>query len=136
MDPLLQAFDLLDQTPNNLTTTNRPYQVVTPINMSETPNSFKVAAEVPGFKIDEISIDVTDRTIMLKGERKEDSAVDSDETNLRVEKRRTAKFERSIRLPADVDSKKVKATLHDGILDIVIGKLAASKGFRIPITIK
>jgi HSP20 family protein len=110
-------------------------QPYTPVNLSETPDAYKVSAEVPGFKKNEISVDFFDRTLTLKGERKE-RKVTEDESHLRVERSRRSKFERSIRLPALIDPTNVSANLDHGILEISIGKLKPDAGGRIPIIIQ
>lgn len=81
-------------------------------------------------------MDVIGRTLTLKGMHKEDNVTDGDETNIRVERHRMSSFERTIRLPVQVDPTKVNASLNHGILEVSIGKLAASVGGRVPIMIQ
>jgi HSP20 family protein len=136
-DPLFNAFDLLDHPLTQLVHPEKRQASApfTPVNLSETPDAYKVSAEVPGFKKDEISVDVVDRTLTLKGEHKE-SRVSEDESHLRVERSRSTKFERSVRLPAQIDPSNVSANLDHGILEISIGKLKATVGGRVPIPIQ
>lgn len=92
-----------------------------PVNLAETQDAYKLSVEVPGFKKNEISVDIMGVTVILKGNHEEKTSIN--ENNLFTERRRSQSFERSIRLPSDVDPKNVEAKLNDGILDVSIGKV-------------
>jgi HSP20 family protein len=105
-----------------------------PINVSETSDSYKLIAEVPGFRKDEISIDIIDKTITLKG--KQNRKVNENENQLRIEKSFVSSFERSIRFAVQVDSSNVKACLDHGFLEISVGKLNPPKNGPVSISIE
>ncbi|MGZ4415745.1 MAG: Hsp20/alpha crystallin family protein [Gaiellaceae bacterium] len=66
----------------------------------ETKDEFVVELEVPGFEEKELGIEVTDHTLVLKGERTEAKA----EKEFRLRERLEQKFERRFYLPADTDT--------------------------------
>lgn len=88
---------------------------------SETDKQVKITAEVPG--IDENHLDVLVRgdTITIKGQ-KEDSSEAKDQTK-RAAERRYGAFERTMKLPYQVDSEKAEAVLKSGVLTVTVPKL-------------
>jgi HSP20 family molecular chaperone IbpA len=59
--------DFMDPFQSMLTTPS----MMTPVNYEETPEEFKVSAEVPGYKKDEVSVDLVGNRLILKGEHNE-----------------------------------------------------------------
>ncbi|HEY9715284.1 MAG TPA: Hsp20/alpha crystallin family protein [Chroococcales cyanobacterium] len=87
---------------------------------SETDKQVKIAVEVPG--IDESNLDVSVRgdTITIKG-HKEDLS-DVNDRSKRASGRRCA-FERTMKLPCQVDGEKAEAILKNGVLTVTVPKL-------------
>jgi len=79
-----------------------------------------INAELPGLEKKDISIDVKDRVLTLKGERAYDNET-KDEKYYRRE-RAYGKFERSFTLPDGLDAEKIKADYKDGLLSVEIPK--------------
>jgi HSP20 family protein len=77
-----------------------------------------VHAEVPGIKPDEVKIEIEDDVLTISGEHEEQKE-DKNERYLRRE-RRYGSFSRSLSLPAGVDTSAIKATTHDGIVEVTI----------------
>lgn len=88
---------------------------------NETDKEVKITAEVPG--IDESHLDVSVRgdTITIKGQ-KEDTSAAKDQTE-RAAERRYGAFERTLKLPYQVDSEKAEAVLKNGVLTVVVPKI-------------
>jgi len=92
------------------------------LDMAESDKAVTVHAEVPGFDAKDLEVSLEPHRLTISGKR---------ETN---EERKIAKtiytehcsneVLRTIDLPADVDSSKVTATLKDGVLELVMPKLA------------
>lgn len=95
------------------------------IDISENNGTIEVKAEIPGLEKDDIKISVRDNMLSITGERKQESET-KDKKFHRIE-RFYGKFSRKIRLPADIDADKVKATYKDGILNISLPKPASMK---------
>lgn len=91
-----------------------------------------VRADVPGIKPDEVKIEVENDILTVSGaheERKEEK----DKDFLRRE-RRYGSFSRSMALPAGVDAKKIKATTHDGVVEVTIPLPEEAKKGTVTIT--
>lgn len=89
------------------------------VDIYETETEFVVKAEVPEVRRSDLDIRVIDNTLMIKGERKPLRTVM--EGYYRIE-RAYGKFQRSFLLPGSVDQDNIKATLMDGVLNIVLSK--------------
>jgi len=92
-----------------------------------------VKAELPGIDPKDIDISITGNQLTIKGERKAEK--DVREEDYMLMERSYGSFSRSITLPEGVDTTKVHATYHDGILDITMPCTSALKTQKIPIEI-
>ena len=101
------------------------------VDISETKNDLVVTADLPGLKLDDVSIHIENDVLTLKGERKKEE--EKEGTNYYRVERWSGKFTRSFALPDTVDANKVKATFKDGVLTVTLAKTEAAKGKRIPI---
>jgi HSP20 family protein len=98
----------------------------------ETKNEFVVELEVPGFEEQELEIEVTDHTLVVKGER---TATDApEEKEFRLRERLEETFERRFFLPVDADTEHVKAKFVKGVLEVHAPKLVAPTAQKIAIT--
>ena len=95
------------------------------VDMFEENDSFVIKAELPGMDKKDISVDVKDRVLTLKGERKYENEV-KEETYYRRE-RSYGKFQRAFTLPADIDPNEIRADFKDGLLKIEVPKPEAHK---------
>ena len=101
------------------------------VDISETKNDLVVTADLPGLKLDDVSIHIENNVLTLKGEKKKEE--EKEGTNYYRVERWSGKFTRSFALPDTVDANKVKATFKDGVLTVTLAKTEAAKGKRIPI---
>jgi HSP20 family protein len=101
------------------------------VDIHETDDGYVIKAELPGVAKDDVSIDIHENTLTLRGQRQHESAV-KDERYHRVE-RAYGTFQRSFVLPAMVDQDKVQATFKDGVLELHLPKNEAAKPKRIAI---
>jgi HSP20 family protein len=99
------------------------------LDLTETPEEFVVRLEVPGVHKENLDITLTGTLLTITG-RRELMAETSGETYLRRE-REIGKFVRTIRLPAPVVEKEVKAAYQDGVLVIHLAKVAPAVANRI-----
>ena len=84
-----------------------------------------------GFAKEDVSVEIKDNTLFLKGERHRDGEV-KEENYHRLERTYGA-FQRSFLLSTVVDQEKVKATYKDGVLELRLPKIEAAKPKRIAI---
>ena len=91
-----------------------------------------VRADVPGFKPEEVKIEVSDDVLTISGEHQE-SEEQKDKNYVRRE-RRYGSFARSVTLPPGVDAKQIKATTHDGVVELTIPLPTEEKQEKVTIT--
>jgi HSP20 family protein len=103
-----------------------------PVDIHETDDAFVLRAELPGFSKDDISIELHDNRLTLRGERKHTQEVKEEQYHRR--ERAYGRFERAFWLPTTVDAEKVQAGFKDGVLELRIPKSEAAKPKRIAIT--
>lgn len=77
-----------------------------------------VRAEIPGVSKEDVNVDVTDNTLTIEGERRQETE-DRGEGYYRSE-RSYGRFFRSIPLPEGVDRDKVEAKFKDGVLEVTL----------------
>ena len=102
--------------------------------LSETEDTLVLSTDLPGIKPEDIEISVTEDTLNLKAETREDS-VDTDENYQRVEKH-SRSFSRSISLPCRIIAEEVKATFKDNILRIELPKCKPKKARGVVVDMK
>ena len=80
-----------------------------------------VRAEIPGMDVKNLDISLNGRLLTIKGEGKQER--EEEERNHHSLERRHGFFSRSLELPADVDSDRVKADYTDGVLELNLPKV-------------
>ena len=99
------------------------------VDIAETDDALIVHAEVPGFSTKELEVVVEPHRLTISGKRETHEERTSKKT-IYTEQCSKQIF-RAINLPTEVDSSKVKATLKDGVLELVMPK--AAKAQKVPI---
>ncbi len=97
----------------------------------ENDDNIVIKAELPGIDKKDITVDVKNRVLTLKGERSSDD--ETKEDNYYRRERRSGRFERAFTLPTEVDLDKIKADYKDGVLRIEIPKLQEKKPQKITV---
>jgi HSP20 family protein len=101
------------------------------MDVAETDKAYEAKFDVPGFKPDEVHVEVQGDTLMITGEHKEEKE-EKNKTWRRIE-RRSGSIRREIRLPAPVDTEKVAAQCRDGILTVTLPKTEESRTKKIAV---
>lgn len=104
------------------------------VDIFDTENAIVINAELPGVTKENITLDVKENTLILKGERQIDEEARK-ENYYRME-RCFGSFERAFTLPATVDPEKISANFKDGILRIEIPKPEEKKPKQISINVE
>ena len=104
--------------------------VVPAADVYETKDDFVIELEVPGFEEKELGIEVTDHTLVVKGERIQPKA----EKEFRLQERLEEKFERRFYLPTDADTEHVEAKFDKGVLEVHTPKLGVATPHKVEIT--
>jgi HSP20 family protein len=101
------------------------------VDVYDNDENIVIKAEIPGIEKKDISIDVKDGLLTLKGERSHDNEVKNNKYYRR--ERSFGRFERTFQLPVDVDPEKISADCKDGILKIDIPKPEEQKPKQITV---
>lgn len=99
------------------------------VDLCETATSFIITAELPGLSREQVSIEVQDRRVTLRGRR--DARVPCEQYH-QVE-RGHGQFCRIVALPQPVETERISADLTDGILTITMPKAAGAGPRRVPV---
>jgi HSP20 family protein len=90
------------------------------VDMFEKDDKVLIKAELPGLDKKDVSLDLQNGVLTLKGERKHDNEV-KEESFYRREMC-YGKFVRSFSLPVDIDADQIKAEFQNGLLTVEIPK--------------
>ena len=91
------------------------------LDVYQTDSHIIILAPIAGVKIEDMSIEVTDDVLTIKGHRHLKKTVE--EENYFTQECFWGDFSRSIVLPASVDTNKISASFEDGVLEIKIPKI-------------
>jgi len=90
------------------------------VDIKETKKEVLVSAELPGLEAKDLDISITDDLLILRGEKRQENK--RAEENYYHMECTYGSFNRSIPLPAEVESENVKAEFKNGILKITLTK--------------
>lgn len=102
------------------------------VDIIDNEDSYELKAELPGLKKKDITISVEDGVLKLSGDKKTED--EKKEKNYHLRESYYGKFERSFRLPRDVEHDKIKAEFNDGVLDVHIPKSEKAKPKQISVS--
>jgi len=102
------------------------------VNYYTKEDSALIEAELPGVEASDIDIAIEGHTLKLTGERKGHG--NSEGEHVRRAERWNGKFERTVELPFNVESEKVEAKFHNGVLTITLPRAEAEKPRKIMIS--
>lgn len=102
----------------------------------EKDNTYEITAELPGLSPSDIDVQITNHTVTIKGEKKEEREEKRQDHYL--SERRYGTFRRTFELPDGVDADKIDADFSNGVLKIILPKTAEvqKKQRKIAITTK
>jgi HSP20 family protein len=94
---------------------------------------FVVRADLPGMTKDNVTVEVLDNQLVIRGERKEEK--EQKEKGYYAAERSYGAFYRALPLPEGVKSDEAKATFKDGVLEIAMpaGKIPEKHGRQLEI---
>lgn len=98
------------------------FTVVPSAEMDETETEIHLKFEVPGITADDLSVEVTDAAVVIRGERKSESTTEAD--NVTRSEFHYGQFERVVPLPSQIVKDEVVAEYRHGILSLVLPKSA------------
>jgi HSP20 family protein len=92
------------------------------LDVIDKEDEVKLVAELPGMAESDIDVRVTDSTLTISGEKKEEAEEGDKQGDYYVCERRFGSFRRSIRLPEGIDQDKIDARFRNGLLTVHLPK--------------
>jgi HSP20 family protein len=102
------------------------------VDVYETEKETMVHAELPGFKPEDVTLDINENQLQISGESKRDEQYE--QNHVKVSERSFGKFSRSIQLRNDSDFDNITAKFNNGVLEVVVPKKANAASRRIQIS--
>ena len=96
--------------------------------------SYQVRVDLPGVASDDVSVEIEDGILHVRGERRTSGAIPSGEY-LRGE-RPHGRFALSMALPASIDPAGIEARQHDGVLEILLRTRRDDRAGRVRVALK
>ena len=90
------------------------------VDVNETEKEFFLSADMPGLDKNDVSVDIHDGVITIKGELAIDNEKSTD--GYQIRERQLGSFNRSLRLPDNVNEDKVAAKFKNGVLTVTLPK--------------
>jgi HSP20 family protein len=90
-------------------------------DVTEKDNEVVIHAELPGVKPEDMTVEVKDSTLHIKGEKKVEKSEEK-EGGAKYSERFFGSFERTIAIP-NVDTEKIQAELKEGVLEVRLPKV-------------
>ncbi len=126
---------IFDEFPYEWPTLSRGTKELIPaMDIFETDKGYEVEAEIPGIKREDIEVNINDRILTIKGEKKDER--DEEKKGSKILERIYGTFERSFTMPEDADKDNISAKYENGILRLMIPKRPESKSKKVKIEVK
>ncbi|MDP6952270.1 MAG: Hsp20 family protein, partial [Alphaproteobacteria bacterium] len=82
------------------------------IDVSETDDAIEVSAELPGIEEKDVSVELDDGVLTIKGEKRDKK--EEEKKDYHLVERAYGSFRRAITLPRDIDTAKIAAEFSNG----------------------
>ena len=110
----------MEKTFSSFPSTHIPKTSHTSCDVIDEGNQFRVKMDVPGIKKNEVKLNVTDNSLEVSAEHKEES--EEKKKNYLRKERSQISYYRSLPLSEKIIAGKVMAKLTDGVLDVTLPK--------------
>lgn len=101
------------------------------VDVVESDTEVTVTVDLPGMEEKDIELQVEDDTLVIRGER--EHRKEEKRRNVYRAERSYGSFQRSVLLPAEVDSDEASAFYKNGVLTVKLPKVAPSKRKKITV---
>ncbi len=99
----------------------------------ETENDIRVMVEIPGFRPEDVNIEVEDNVLSVSGEKRAVQTKESKQYKWHLSERRFGRFARSFILPRGVEQDQIEAHCENGVLHITVPKSETARRRRIEV---
>jgi HSP20 family protein len=108
-------------------------ELIPRMDVSETDGEIEVRTDLPGFKPEEVNIEIHDNYLTISGSHSEEQKEEDKERRYHRIERRSGSFSRSVALPCAVKQDAVDAELKEGVLRIRLPKSEEARSRKIPV---
>lgn len=109
-------------------------QYLPSVDLRETDAAYTLTADLPGISKDDLKVNITERSVTIEGERKEEKETSDRGYHLRESS--YGSFHRVVALPDAVVAENAKATLKDEMLTLELPKAEQTKRKEIEIKVE
>ena len=102
------------------------------IDVTENDKEYKVLAEMPGVKKEEISVTINGNEVIVSAEVKHEKDAKNGDTVLRAE-RYFGKIQRELTFAQEIDEAKAQAKYTDGVLELTLPKKSGAAAKKLPV---
>lgn len=131
MRALMRWDPFQDELPSLFGGREQPLAYVPAFDVRESKDGFVFEADLPGFREEDLEINVTGNRITISGKREMEKVEETD--TFYAMERGTGSFQRSFTLPSGCDLEHVEATLANGVLTLKVPKTAEAQPRRIAV---
>jgi len=103
------------------------------VDISETKDKLLIKAELPGLEAKDVNVSISGDLLIIKGEKEKEE--EEEDEHYHCIERCYGSFQRSFRLPVNVQADKVGAAFDKGVLKITLPKVEKAKKKEIAIKI-
>lgn len=105
------------------------------VDIAENDREIVVKADLPGMSKDKIDITLAnDRTLTISGSR--EVVTQKSSPGVVRQERMSGRFERVLQLPSDCESRGIKATYEEGVLEVILPKKKNVKEEKIKVNVQ
>jgi len=103
-------------------------------DITETKDAIVVKAELPGVEPKDLEVTISGDILTIKGEKEKEE--EKKDEKYHYTERYRGSFERSFRIPAEIQEDKIEASFDKGILTVTLAKTAEAKTKEIKVEVK
>jgi HSP20 family protein len=108
------------------------------VDVDEESDGWVVEVRLPGVAPEEVSVDVTERELVIRSRQSQEAASPEEsggggDESVTTKSRRVREFQYRLSMPSDVDADAIDATMDHGLLTVRLPRSAQPKSRRIEI---
>lgn len=103
-------------------------------NIYEKDGAYTIECAVPGYKRDDINVEVKGNEVTVSGKYAAEKT--DDQKTYRRREMRQGSFSRTIAFPGELNHETVAAALEDGVLKVMVQPIKQATSKKVPITTK
>lgn len=92
-------------------------------NVSENEKAFNIELSVPGFKKEDIKIEIEKNILKISAQNEVKSEEKDENEKVLRQEFKTSSFSRSFTIPENIDTENIAAVQKDGVLQVTLPKL-------------